>query len=111
MKNETLNKLPSAQLSPFAQNDLRETWLYISDNSREFADRTIEEILQKCQFLAKNPKIGKTKDEVIIGLRSFPFKNYNIFYFQTESGIEIQRVLHSSRNVIQVFDDAIDDIK
>ena len=93
MKKETLNKLPSAQLSPFAQNDLKETWLYISDNSREFADKTIDQILQKCQLLAKNPKIGKTKDEIIIGLRSFPFKNYNIFYFQTESGVEIYRVL------------------
>lgn len=106
-----LSKMPFAQLSPFAQNDLKETWLYISDNSQEFADKTIDQILEKCQFLAKNPKIGKTKDEIIVGLRQFPFRNYNIFYFQTEFGIEIHRVLHSSRDVIQVFDDAIDDIK
>ena len=111
LKKETLNKLPFAQLSPFAQNDLKETWLYISANSSKFADKMIDQILQKCQFLAKNPKIGVMKDEIIIGLRSFPFKNYNIFYFQTESGVEIYCVLHSSRDNIQVFDDVIDETK
>lgn len=111
MKKEILNKLSPVQLSPFAQNDLKEIWLYISENSREFADKTIDEILQKCRLIAKNPKIGTAKDEIIIGLRYFPFKRHNIFYFQTESGVEIYRVLHSSRDIIQIFDDVIDETK
>ena len=111
MPKETLNKLPSAKLSPFAENDLKQTWLYISENSLEFADKTIDEILQKCHFLAKNPKIGKIKNELIVGLRLFPYKRYNIFYFQTEFGVEIYRVLHSSRDNVQVFDDVIDPTK
>ncbi|MGI9055158.1 MAG: type II toxin-antitoxin system RelE/ParE family toxin [Pyrinomonadaceae bacterium] len=109
MNEEDLDKLPSAKLSPFAADDLREIWLYISENSREFADRTIEMILQKCKFISSNPKIGRTRHDLIIDLRLFPYKNYNIFYFIIDDGVEIYRVLHSSRDVIQIFDDVIDD--
>ncbi len=108
MQKETLSNLPSAKLSPFAENDLRETWLYISENSLEFADKTIKELLQKFNFLAINPKIGTTKDKIILGLRLFPYKNHNIYYFITDFGVEIYRVLHSSRDNIQVFDTEID---
>lgn len=103
-----MNKLSSARLSPYAAADLKEIWLYISDNSREFADKTIDIILRKCEFIASNPKIGRTRHDLIIDLRLFPYKNYNIFYFITETGVEIYRVLHSSRDNVQVFDDIID---
>ena len=109
MNEENLDKLSVTKLSPYAAADLKEIWLYISDNSRNFADKTIEAILQKCKFIALNPKIGKTRHDLIIDLRLFPYKNYNIFYFITDDGVEIYRVLHSSRDVIQIFDDVIDD--
>lgn len=89
MKKEKLNKLSSAKLSPFAQADLEEIWRYISDDNQESADKIIDEILQKCQFLAKNPKLGRTRHNLIIELRSFPYKRFNIFYFPVENGIEI----------------------
>lgn len=109
MNEEELDKRLSARLSPYAAADLKEIWLYISDNSREIADKTIDVILQKCKFISSNPKIGRTRHDLIIDLRLFPYKNYNIFYFITDDGIEIYRVLHSSRDVIQIFDDVIDD--
>lgn len=67
--------------------------------------------MKKFRLLGENPLIGRKNDDLIIGLRLFPFKNYNIFYFQTEFGVEIYRVLHSSRDIIQIFDDVIDEIK
>ncbi len=98
-------------VSHYAETDLEEILLYLAENNRDSAIQFIQEMMKKFDLIANNPKIGTTKDKIIIGLRLFPFKNYNIFYFQTESGIEIHRVLHSSRDNIQVFDDAIDDIK
>jgi toxin ParE1/3/4 len=108
LNEEKLNKLPFARLSPDAAADLKEIWLYISDNSREFADKTIDTLLQKCEFLAANPKIGRTRHDLIIDLRLFPYKKYNIYYFITTEGVEIYRVLHASRDNIQIFDDVID---
>lgn len=55
-----------------------------------------------------NPKMGVMKDNVIVDLRMFPFENYNIFYFQTDFGVEIYRILHRSRDNIQVFNDTSD---
>jgi toxin ParE1/3/4 len=111
LPEENPSKLPFARLSPFAKSDLNEIWLYISDNSQEFADKTIDEILQRCRLLAKNPKLGRTRHDLIVDLRLFSYKRYNIFYFPTEEGVEIYRVLHSSRDIIQIFDDVIDQSK
>jgi toxin ParE1/3/4 len=109
LSEEKINKQPHAKLSPQAKFDLKEIWLYISEDNRELADKAIDRLINKCEFLALNPKIGRTRHDLILELRLFPFKNYNIFYFISDNGIEIYRVLHSSRDVIQIFDDVIDE--
>ena len=102
---------PNLQFSEFAQGDIKETWQYLSEQGDEAAARPIREIIGKCKLLAYNPKIGRERNDLILNLRQFPLKNYNIFYFPIENGVEIYRVLHRSRDVIQIFDDAIDEIK
>ena len=79
-------------LSTQAKVDLEETWTYISENSAHFADKTIDELISKFRLLAGNPKIGKFRHDLMVDLRLFSFKNYNIFYFQTDFGVEIYRV-------------------
>ena len=106
-----INNEPKLRFSPRALTDIKSTWEYLSEQSENIAIKLIREISQKCKMLSENPKLGRERNDLIIGLRLFPFKNYNIFYFQTENGVEIYRVLHSSRDVIQIFDDVIDDIK
>lgn len=42
----------------------------------------------------------------LIGLRSWSiraFENYLIFYFQTEAGIDVVRVLHGARDLERIF--------
>jgi len=75
------------------------------------AEWLIQAILERCEFLSRNSKIGRERNDLILNLRLFPFKKYNIFYFPTENGIEIYRVLHASRDTIQIFDDVIDETK
>jgi len=105
---ETENDDPVLKFSPLALNDIKETWHYFSEQDETAAERLIRAILEKCEFLSRNPKIGRERNDLIVNLRLFPFKKYNIFYFPTENGIEIYRVLHGSRDVIQIFDDVID---
>ncbi|MCY7347695.1 MAG: type II toxin-antitoxin system RelE/ParE family toxin [Pyrinomonadaceae bacterium] len=111
MDDEIQSSYPTLQFTASARIDIGETWQYFGEFGEDVAEKLIRQIIEKCEALSTNPKIGRARNDLILNLRQFPFKNYNIFYFQTESGIEIYRVLHSSRNVIQVFDDAIDDIK
>ena len=108
MNLEKINDESKLRFSPRALTDIKSTWEYLSEQNEDIAIELIKEISQKCKILSENPKIGRERNDLIIGLRLFPFKNYNIFYFQTEFGVEIYRVIHSSRDVIQIFDDVID---
>ncbi|HLM00818.1 MAG TPA: type II toxin-antitoxin system RelE/ParE family toxin [Pyrinomonadaceae bacterium] len=92
-------------LSEDAQTDLREIWLYLSENSLNSADRVIDEMMRKFRMLAENPKVGQLHDELIINLRSFPYKKYIIFYFSMENGVEIYRIIHGARNIEDLFED------
>jgi toxin ParE1/3/4 len=111
LTKETENKDPILQFSPFALTDIKGTWQYLLEQGEEASARLIKEVTDKCGLLARNPKIGRERNDLIINLRQFPFKKYNIYYFPIENGVEIYRVLHSSRDNVQVFDDTIDEIK
>jgi toxin ParE1/3/4 len=53
--------------------------------------------------LAKQPGIGRMRDELAIGLRSLPIGRYVIFYLSLADGIEIIRVLHGARDIDTIF--------
>ena len=111
MNNKDLNKIEKVRFSDYSFDDIDEILNHIAEFDVEAANKFIRELMKKFHLLGENPSIGVVKNNLIIGLRLFPYKNYNIFYFQTEFGVEIYRVLHSSRDVIQIFDDVIDEIK
>lgn len=102
---------PVIKFSTLALSDIKGTWQYLAEQNEDAAAKLIRTITEKCTVLSKNPKVGRERNDLMLGLRLFPFKNYNIFYFPIENGIEIYRVLHSSRDVVQVFDDVIDETK
>ncbi len=111
LTKETENNDPNLQFSPFALTDIKGNWQYLAERGETAAARLIKEITDKCGMLVRNPKIGRERNDLISSLRQFPFKNYNIFYFPIENGVEISRVLHSSRDNIQVFDDVVNELK
>ncbi len=105
--SESLKAAPKLEFSGFALADLEEIWWHISAESEENADKVLKQITEKFDKLLEFPKIGKERNDLLLGLRSFPSNKYVIFYQETEVGIEIVRVLHGSRNIEQVFDEMI----
>jgi toxin ParE1/3/4 len=67
--------------------------------------------MQKFKLLAENPKLGRTHDEFVHNLRTFPHKDYVIFYFPIENGVEIYRILHGARDIDSLFDDFFEGLK
>ncbi len=59
----------------------------------------IEELLERCQLLADTPGMGRARDELRPGLRSFAHGSYVILYRRTAVGVEIVRVLHGARDI------------
>ena len=93
-----------AIISPKAQDDLDEIWLYIARDSPEAATRFIEKLRVKCSLIADSPRIGRQREELAPSLRSFPVGDYLIFYRLTRQGIEVARFLHGHRNLEAEFD-------
>ena len=84
---------------PQAETDLEEIWWYIAQNNPKNADNFLDLILEQCLFLAQSPYSGKKRDELLQDLRSFPVRNYVIFYLPLENGVELVRVMHGSRDI------------
>jgi toxin ParE1/3/4 len=99
------------ELSAGAAANLKDIWNYIAERNPAAADKFMREFAKKFQLLANNPKIGRTHDEFILNLCSFPHKDYVIFYFPNENGIEIYRILHSARDVESLFEDFFEGLK
>ena len=72
------------RLSRIAETDLDEIWLYVA------GDGGVD--------VANQPNAGRLRDELAIGLRSFPVENHIIYYRPEPSHILIARVLHGRRD-------------
>ncbi len=87
------------ELAEPAKEDLKRIWTYIAEFNPHSADKFLREFAKKFQLLADNPQLGRLQDDFILNLRNFPYKDYTIFYFPIENGVEIYRVLHGARNI------------
>ena len=86
-----------------ARNDLLEAWLYIAEDSLVAADRLLDKIEADTRFLMNHPLMGRVRDELATGLRSWPTSTpYIVFYFLRDADIIIARVLHHSRDVLAI---------
>ncbi len=91
------------KFSTFADADLDEIWDFISTDADDVADKFILILMEKFELLANHPLIGRASDDLRPGVRGFPCKNYLIFYFPTDYGVEVYRVLHAARDVELIF--------
>lgn len=85
--------------SPRAKRDLLEIWEYIADDSEARADEFIVRFDTKFRLLAERSGLGRPREELAEGLRSFPLGRYVIFFRPVPKGVEIIRVLHSARDL------------
>ncbi len=56
--------------------------------------------------LTGNPQMGRQRDEVIPGIRSFPQGRHIVFYEIDQDGIEIIGIVHQSADVDTYFERA-----
>jgi len=100
--------MPKVIVSNEALRDLTEIFDYLAENDFDIASAFLREMARRFDMVAANPSMGAAKSDLMSDLRMFPFRRYNIFYFKTADHVEIYRVLHSSRDIVQLFDQVID---
>ncbi len=87
------------RLSQQAEQDLGDIWIYLGQQDEIGADRQVARLLDRFPMLAQFPNMGRQRNELLTGLRSFPVKPYIIFYIILPERVEIVRVLHQSRDI------------
>jgi len=95
--------MPSLIISPEAEQDLLDIWLYIAEDSPVNADRFLDRLDERTQKLSEFTEMGIDRPELAPDLKSFPVDRYVLYYRANANGIELVRVLHSSRDMNWVF--------
>jgi toxin ParE1/3/4 len=72
----------SFRISDRAQQDLDEIWdyVYYASNSADVARKLVQTIASRFSLLASYPHIGRAREDLRPGLRSFPVGAYIILY-------------------------------
>lgn len=82
-----------------ARADLDELWDWLAQRSEATADAVLDKLLTKAQFHAQFPGIGRQRDDLAAGLRSFVVSPYVVFFLPATDGITVVRVLHGARDI------------
>ena len=88
---------------PQAAVDILDIWDFIAEDGMVEADRWVDSLDEKLRLWSTQPQIGRMRPELVPELRSMPFGRYVVFFMLLPDGIDVVRVLHSSRDTDTAF--------
>ena len=95
-------------LSAEADQDIEDIFDYTQKEfGQDQAIKYISEFEELFAQLNDNPKMGKARDEIKPGLRSFPKASHVVFYRMLTNNIRIVRILHGSRDIPHSFQEQL----
>lgn len=108
MRRGCCTVIKQIKYAPQALSDLRSIIDYISVelNSPQAAERTVDDILDKIDYLSELPEIGRrlsSRINVKTDYRYLVCGNYNIFYRVENEVVKVIRVLNARRNFMLVL--------
>ncbi len=87
-----------------AESDLEEILLFIAEDNPDAALALNGRLTELFEMLTDFPKSGRERKELRRDARSFPEASYSIIYrIISPDQIEILRVLHSARDLEEIF--------
>jgi toxin ParE1/3/4 len=98
------NKKSHFELSLPADQDLEEIFDYTEEEfGSDQAAKYLTELQDVFEQLVENPELGRERNEIKQGLRSFTKDAHVVFYRILSKHIRIVRVLHGSRDLPKHF--------
>jgi toxin ParE1/3/4 len=92
-------------LTPRAKTDLENIWLYTLQTwSEAQADKYINDMFARFEWLAKQPKIVKKRDDVAPNYYSFKHRQHVVFYLIRCKAIDIIGIPHKQMDILNYFD-------
>jgi toxin ParE1/3/4 len=89
------------RLARQARAELSSIWNYIFKESGNAvaADSVIDAITERFYMLGQFPRMGRARDDLRPGLRSFPVGQYVIVYTIENEDVEILHVFHGRQDI------------
>ncbi|MBO9559435.1 MAG: type II toxin-antitoxin system RelE/ParE family toxin [Caulobacter sp.] len=89
-------------LSPGAQRDMADIWLYSAQNwGVDRADAYIRALTDAMTLLVEDPSLGVSCENIRTGYRKRLSGSHAIFYRQGRDAIVIMRVLHQNMDAVR----------
>ena len=83
------------QLTPEAERDVENIWRYtLEEWGVEKANRYVDDIVESFGLLVDSPGLGAPCDHIRQGYRRVIFREHAIYYYPTDDGIAVIRILH-----------------
>ena len=94
------------RLSPCVPGDLEEIAEYIAQDSPLHAARMLRLLRARMKEIARSPKIYRLRPEIGAEARLATVGNYVILFRIRQKTVRIERVVHGSRNLLMMLDQA-----
>ena len=83
------------QFTDCARSDLRAIVIYSKRSfGHQQAVKYVTQLREQVRSLSDAPGMGKKRDELALGLRSFPFQSHVLYYLIQDKRFIVIRVLH-----------------
>jgi plasmid stabilization system protein ParE len=94
------------RLSPCVPGDLEEIAEYIAQDSPRHAARMLRLLRARIKEIARNPRIYRLRPEIGAEARLATLGNYVILFRIRQNTVRIERVVHGSRNLLPMLEEA-----
>ena len=92
------------ELSAAADQDIQDIYDYAAQEyGEDQAESYTLELEIFLEELVRSPEMGRRRDDIRTGLRSFPKGHHVIFYRILADRIRIVRILHSRQDLTRIF--------
>jgi len=93
------------QIRALAQADLESIWLYTYEQwDMAQADTYLKLLIQRFEWLAENPTLGKPRDDIKQGYLCFPEGMHLIFYIIKNTQVEIIGIPHQRMDIVEYLE-------
>ena len=94
------------RISAEAEADLDDIWFYVATEGQnaQRADYLLDRFAVFFSRLARNPYLGRRRDDLRLGYRSFPVGDYVVVYRAAgDDEVLILRIIRGSRDIPALF--------
>ncbi len=97
--------LAECRLSPEAERDLENIWVYTYDNwGIAQANNYIDKFSTAFDQIVSNPQLGTNCDHIRKNYRRLPIAHHVVYYRLTDYGISVIRILHQRMSPMRHFE-------